>query len=119
MARRAYRPTVPFSVAMVLLLPVTIVSYGVEQKTFTAVENGIRFNGSFRTFGGTDREVNGLFVVENTATIETWFRPEIRSDCRIYVPQTDTVYEIIGEPENIELRNQYLRIRCRAVKGGA
>ena len=104
---------------MVLLLPITTVSYGVEQKTFTAVENGIRFNGSFRTFGGTDREVNGLFVVENTATIETWFRPEIRSDCRIYVPQTDMVYEIIGEPENIELRNQYLRIRCRAVKGGA
>ena len=104
---------------MVLLTPITTVSYGVEQKSFTAVENGIRFNGSFRTFGGTDREVNGLFVVENTATIETWFRPEITSDCRIYILQTGITYEIIGEPENIELRNQFLRIRCRAVKGGA
>ena len=63
--------------------------------------------------------VNGLYSVENTAVIETWYRPDIKSDCRIGVPQTGEIYEILGQPENIEMRNQYLKIKVRQIKGGA
>lgn len=114
-----FKLTAPLSVPMMLLVPICTTAYGVEQKTFPPIADGIRINGSFRTFGGTDREVNGLTAVENTATIDTWYRPDITSACRIALPQTGAVYEVLGEPENIEMRNQYLRIKVKQVKGGA
>ena len=118
MARRLTVYT-PFSVPLVLLAPVWTESYGVRKKTYQEPKDGSPFNGSFRTFGGTDREVNGVYTVENTATIDTWYRPDIKSDCRVYVPQSGATYEIYGDPENIDMRNQYLRIRVREIKGGA
>ena len=88
-------------------------------KTYPAVADGILIFGSFRTFGGTERDVNGVYSVENTATAETWYRPDIASDCRIALPEQGKVYDILGEPENIEMRNQYIRMRLIEVKGGA
>lgn len=114
-----FRLASPLNVPMVLLIPTYSTAYGVPTKSYPSVDDGIIFYGSFRTFGGTDREVNGLYSVENTATIDTWFRPDIKSDCRICVPSTGNTFEILGEPENIEQRNQYLRIRVTQVKGGA
>lgn len=102
-----------------LLIPVNSDKVGVNKKTFPAVNNGILIYGSFRTFGGTDTESNGLLMVENTAVIETWYRPDIKSDCRIAVIETGEVFEILGSPENIQMRNQYLQIRVRGIRGGA
>ena len=115
----SYKPNVPFSTAMVLLVPTYSTSYGVPTKTYPAISNGIRFNGSFKTYGGTEREVNGLYSIENTAIIETWYNPSITAECRIVVMATNQVYEIMGEPENIELRNQYMKFKVQQVKGGA
>lgn len=109
----------PLTVPMILLIPTYSESYGVKVKTFPALKDGLAFFGSFRTFGGTEREINGLYSVENTATIDTWFRNDIKSDCRIALAQTGEVFEVVGEPENIQMRNQYLRIKVTAVKGGA
>ena len=72
---------------------------------------------TFRTFGGTEITNDNLISVENTATVETWYRPDIRSDCRLLV--AGRTYEIFGEPENIQMRNQYLRFRVKEIKGGA
>lgn len=102
-----------------LLVPTYSDSYGVMTKTFPNIADGILINCSFKTYGGTERDVNGLYSVENTAIIETWYRPDITSDCRIAVPQTGEVYEILGEPENIDLRNQYLKFKVLQIKGGA
>ena len=109
----------PLSVAMMLLVPTYGDAYGVATKTFPAVENGIRIFGNFKTYGGTERDVNGIYSIEDTAIVETWFRPDIRSDCRIAVLQTGAIYEIINEPENINMRNQYLKFKVKRVKGGA
>ena len=109
----------PLNVPLMLLIPTYSDAYGVEKKTFPEVKDGILIYGSFRTFGGTERDVNGLYSIENTATVETWFRPDIQSNCRIGIPATGEVYEILGEPENINMRNQYLKFKVRAIKGGA
>ena len=82
------------------------------------LKDGILIFGSFRTFGGTERNVNGLYSVENTATVETWYRPDIKSNCRIKL-ENGKIYDILGEPENINMRNQYLRLKLIEVKGGA
>lgn len=94
-------------------------SYGVTSYEYPEINDGILFYGSFKTFGGTEREVDGAYSVENTATVETWFRPDIRSNCRIGIPATGAVYDILGEPENINMRNQFLKFKLIEVKGGA
>ena len=114
-----FRLAAPFTVPMILLIPTTSVEAGVTVKTFPALNKGIRINGNFKSYGGTEREVNGVYSVEDTAIVETWFRPDIKSDCRLALAESSATYEIIGEPEDIELRHQYLRIRVRRVKGGA
>ena len=114
-----YRPSAPFNVPLKLLIPSNSDVIGVNKKTFPDINNGILIFGSFRTFGGTDTQSNGLLTVENTAVIETWYRPDIKSNCRIAVIDTGDIYEILGSPENINMQNQYLKIRVRGIKGGA
>lgn len=113
-----FRLAAPLSVPLKLFtVTTTTTTLGVETKTFD--KTGELIFGNFRSFGGTERDVDGLYVVEKTATIETWYRSDIKSNCRIQVIATGEMYEVMGEPENIEMRNQYLRIKVKQVKGGA
>ena len=114
-----FRLAAPFTVPMILLIPTYSEEAAVTVKTFPALNKGIAINGNFKSYGGTEREVNGVYSVEDTAIVETWFRPDIKADCRLALAESSAIYEIIGEPEDIELRHQYLRIRVRRVKGGA
>lgn len=114
-----FKLSAPLNVPLMLLLPIYTNSVGVDVKTYPSIDKGELIYGSFRTFGGTERDVDGIYSIENTATVETWFRPDIKSNCRIGVPQTGAVYDILGEPENIGMRNQYLRLKLIEVKGGA
>lgn len=112
----SYKPYVPFNVPLFLLIPNVETVKGSPKKVYPS--QGIMIFGSFRTFGGTERNENGLLVVEDTAVVETWYRPDIKADCR--VRDSDGVeYEILGTPENIGMRNRFLKFKIRAVKGGA
>ena len=120
---RSYRPSAPFSVPMILLVPTETKVKGIVQKTFPDPTKesllDYVFYGSFRTFGGSETMENDLYAVVDTARIDTWFRPDIKSNCRIYLPATGDTYQIIGSPENIDMRNQYLQIRVEKLGGGA
>ena len=114
-----YRPGKPFDTPL-LLFPVisTEKVKGRTVKTYAA--EGILFFGSFATYGGTERNVNGAYSVEDTASIETWYRPEFAASGRVALANNPaTLYEIVGEPENIEQRNQYCKMRVTRVAGGA
>lgn len=112
---KAYSPSSPFNVPAFLMVPTTKTVKGVQKKTFTKSENP--FFCSFRTFGGTEKTVNDVVVVEDTATLETWYDPAIKADCNIEVDGKQ--YEILGTPENIQMRNQFMLLKVRAIKGGA
>lgn len=109
-----YKPSGPFVVPAILQVPTTKSIKGVLTKTYEKKDDIFV---SFRTFGGTERTSNDAIMVENTGTVETWYRPDIKSDCRLIID--DLPYEILGTPENISMRNQYLVFKVRAVKGGA
>lgn len=118
----AYRPVTPFNVPMKILSPSWKTVNGVRKKTYpepNTVPDSMVFFGSFRTFGGTEVTSNGLYSIENTATVETWYRPDIKADCRVYLIPTGQTYDVIGEPENIEMRNQFLKFRLTMTGGGA
>lgn len=114
-----YRPSLPFVVPMILLIPTYTKKQGVPFKSYPTLENGILIYGTFKTYGGTKKTENGLLSVEDTANVETWYRPDIKSDCIIALAESGAKYEILGEPENINLRNQFCLFEIRRIKGGA
>lgn len=113
----AYKPSVPFNVAMKLLVPVTSQSYGAGKKTFSAPEDSELFFGSFRTFGGTESIKDDVYTVINTGVINTWYRPDIKADCQIYICDTGQVYDIVSDPEDIDFRHQYLQFKVQKIGG--
>lgn len=114
-----YKPSAPFNVAMKLLVPVSVSSYGAAKKTFTAPETSELIFGSFRTFGGSENIKDGVYTIENTGVIETWYRPDITADCQIYLCDNGQTYDIISDPEDIDFRHQYLQFKVRKFGGKA
>lgn len=114
-----YRPieASQMTTAMQLQQPKSETAYGVATNTFTDVDGVIMCN--FKTFGGTEINNNGILSVVDTAQIVCWFRPDIKSDCRLVRLSDGAVFEILGVPENIEMRNQFLKFKVRRVKGKA
>lgn len=110
------------SIPFVLLVPTKTNVSGVLKKTYPTVAVALQNNdnvffGTFKTYGGTERDVNGVYSIIDTANIETWFRPDIKSDCRIARADDGAIFEIINEPEDINQRHQYLKFKVKRVKG--
>lgn len=114
---RTFKPAYPYSTAVELLIPTYSTVKGVQTKTFPA--EGVIINCSWKTYGGTETNNNDVYTVVDTANVETWYRPDIKSDCRLKVLSTGDVYEIKGKPENVNMRNQYIRMKVQAIEGGA
>lgn len=110
-----YKAKVPFNVPMKILIPTWKIINGVRKKEYP--KDGDIIFGSFRTFGGTETTVNGVYTIKNTAVVETWFRPDIKSDCAVMLADSGEIYEIIGEPEDIEMRHQYLKFKIERTAG--
>lgn len=108
-----------------LQLPISSSSYGVNKKTYADAKGVIMAN--FKTFGGTEQNNNGVMSVIETAQIVCRYRPDITSGSRfVLLPagyddagKPKAVYEVLGDPENIEMRNMFLKIKAKRIKGGA
>lgn len=111
-----YRPSAPFTVPMRVLTASTSKVNGVIVKGYS---DGPAFVGSFRTFGGTEREQDGLTVVEDTAKVETWFMPDLRAGDRIRTLEDSREWEVLGDPEDIEMRHYLMAFKVRRAQGGA
>lgn len=109
-----YRPTEPFNTPVELLNPTYKTTKGVPKKIYP--EKGEIIFCSFKTYGGTETTVNGVLAVVDTANIETWYRPDITAASQIRLGAR--VYEVMGEPEDIEQRHQFLKFKVRGVRGG-
>lgn len=114
---KSYKPSTPYSTPAELLIPTYSSVKGVPVKSYP--KTGAKINVSWKTYGGTETIENGLYSVIDTAVIETWYRPDIKADCRIKNLLTGRSFEIVGKPENIDMRNQFLKFRVQAVEGGA
>lgn len=110
-----YTPPLRFDCAVELLVPVKTTLNGVLKKTYP--KTGPVIMCSFRTFGGTETTVNGVYGIENTGTVDTWFNPNITADCRILLDGIP--YDIINDPEDVNRRHQYMRFKVRRVGGVA
>lgn len=114
-----YKPSAPFNVAMKLLVPVTSTEYGALKKTFSAPAESETIYGSFRTFGGTENIKDDIYTIVNTAVVDTWYRPDIKANCQIYLCDSEDTYDIISDPEDIDFRHQYMQFKVRKMGGKA
>lgn len=119
-----YRPDLSNQIPLVLLVPTYTNVSGVNKTTYPTVQAALQnnnnlFYGSFKTYGGTERDVNGVYSIIDTANIETWYRPDITSNCRVARANDGAIFEIINEPEDINQRHQFLKFKVRRIKGGA
>lgn len=74
---------------------------------------------NFKTYGGTERTENGRYIIEDTANIVTWFRPDIKSDCQLIRLSDNAVFEILNEPEDIDQMHIYSKFKIKRIKGKA
>ena len=95
-----YRPSSPFVTPIMLIIPEYATVKGVRRKAYP--ESGPVIWCSFKTYGGTERNENDVYAI----------------DCRIMLAESGAMYDIINEPENINMRNQYCAFKVRRVKGG-
>lgn len=77
------------------------------------------FLANFSTYGSTEHESNGAVVVEENTTITTWYNPAIVAGCRVKRLTDGALFDIIGEPENVEMRGMFSIVKVRRVRGGA
>lgn len=112
-----YRPKEISQMTTPVTLQVPVMSdyNGVHTKSYSNM--GILFV-NFKSYGGTEKAVNGILQVEETAVITCWYHPDVASNCRIVRNVDNAVFEILGEPENIEMRNMFLKFKVRRIKGG-
>lgn len=117
-------------IPLVLLIPKISTKKGITNKEYPTVdealaekdENGNSINlffGSFKTYGGTEKTVNDVYSIEDTANIETMYRSDITGVCRIARAEDKAVFDIINEPEDINQRHQFLKFKVKRLKGGA
>lgn len=114
---RAYRPATPFTTPIHLLIPTVSKDKGVKKFTYPEAETAPVIFGSFKTYLGSQSTENGVVTVVDTGYIDTWFRPDINSNCRLTLAESGETYEIFGDPEDIEKRHQFLKIRVRKIGG--
>lgn len=116
---KSFKPSFPYSTAIELLIPTLTTSKGVTTPSYPDEGEGIQLFCSFKTYGGSETTNNDVYTIVDTANVETWYRPDIKADCRIRVLSTGDVFEIINTPENIDMRNQFCKFKVQAIKGGA
>lgn len=114
-----YKPSLPYDVPAHLLTPTVDSVKGVSVKTYSEPTDDNIIFCSFKTYGGTETESNGVITILDTANVETWFRPDIQADCRIMLADSKEVYEILGKPEDVEQSHEILKFKVQRVAGGA
>ena len=111
---KQYQPQVPFNVPAMLLKQTIKKVNGVNQEKFT---EKTMFYCSAKSYGGTEKVVNDVYVIEDTWQIDTWFSPDFSKGDRIRFLDDNTEYEIIASPENINRRGQYMRFKASRIGG--
>lgn len=104
---------------LLTVLEVTVSGGNTRKKQYVDPENADTITVGVKTFGGTEKFVNDRLVLEDTATVVTWYRPDITAGCRLLLLDDNSLWEIIGRPEDVDRRHQYLIIKCRSVSAGA
>ena len=110
-----YKPQLPFNVPFKHLKRGLEKVNGVNQEKFAEGKNVLYC--SAKSYGGTEKVVNGVTVIEDTWQIDTWYKPDFGKGDRIRFLDDGNEFEILASPENINRRGQYMRFKVSRIGG--
>lgn len=84
---------------------------GVQEKVFTEDEN-ISWVGA-KSYGGTEKTVDGVYAVEDTMEFTAYYDPRLKSGDRITLLGDGSVWDILNAPENVDMRGAFMRFKGR------
>lgn len=94
--------------------PVQVLVNGRTTKEYQEVGSA---RGKFKQKGSSEIDANGLFVVNTNTTYTTWYKASYEAKDVLTINGID--YEVVGEPENVEMRNRYSILSLAKISGGA
>lgn len=109
-----YKPQQPFNVPCKILSATYEKINGANVKTYA--ESGTIFV-SAKSYGGTEKVINGTYVIVDTLNIETYYRPDIKSQDRIQLLDDDSTWEILNTPEDIDRMHKWLKFKVQRIHG--
>jgi hypothetical protein len=112
-----YKPKNSFNVPAKIIFATYTKVNGITKKDFEESEEIIFV--SAKSYGGTEQVINDQYVIVDTMEIETWYRPDITSECNLRLLDDGSVWEIINNPENIDRMNRFLKFKVKRINGGA
>lgn len=112
-----YKVKQPFNVPAKILFATFKKINGVSKKVFVESEETIFV--SAKSYGGTEQVINDNYVIVDTMEIETWYKPDITSECNLKLLDDNSEWEILNSPENVDRMNQVLKFKVKRIKGGA
>ena len=83
-------------------------------KTYTEVGT---VRGKFKQKGTAETTANGLTVINEKTTFTTWFKADFAAADILTIGGVD--FEIVGHPENVEMRSRYSVLTLERISGGA
>ena len=107
-------PQAPFNVPCEHKIRALAKVNGVNTPTFT---DGNNFFCSAKSYGGTEKIVNNVLVVEETWQIDAYYDSAFGKGDHIVFLDDNTEYEILAAPENIERKGQYMRFKVVRIGG--
>jgi len=73
--------------------------------------------GKFKQKGTVEINANGLTVINDRTSFTTWYSNDIEAHDILTINGAD--YQIIGTPENVEMRGRYIILTLDKISGGA
>ena len=71
---------------------------------------------SQRSYGGTEHVVNGVWTIEDTLTLQTWYRPDITTGS-VLKDDSGALWEMYTTPEDIDGSHRFLQFKVKRYKG--
>lgn len=112
-----FKPPEQMTTPMRLQHRVTTKVSGANEYTYVDAEKDPIIMCNFKSKGGTEAVHNGQYIILDTATVQTWYRPDIKKGDRLILEQDGSAWEIKGNPENVEMRNRILILKVQNAGG--
>lgn len=85
---------------------------GVVVKKYT---EGDLFFASVKAYGGSEGIINNVYVIQDTLTIETFYREDIKGDCQLQLLDDNSIYEILNTPEQIDREKKIITFKVKRI----
>ena len=70
-----------------------------------------------KSYGGTERVVNGVSTIIDTLTFQTYYTPNISKGDKILLLDDNSEYEVLATPENVNRACRWLVFKGEKIGG--